>query len=108
MSIKEIVRDDLLERFELRGSFVKVDTSIKKMVGFKAMAFNQIRVPVDVDAILSKTLEQVLSYISAIVQDHYKKHNGFLIIIGDILGYSFEYKNHTYRFSIDGKLIEEV
>ena len=107
-STLEELKEYKTERVELKKSYIKVNTSVKKLTGPKAMAFSQARIAVDVDAVVLKTLEQKLDYISQMVKEHYKKHNGSFIIIGDILGYSFEYKNHTHRFSIDGKLIEEV
>ena len=96
------------ERVELKNSYIKVDTSVKKLFGPRAMLFRQAILDVDVDNLVLKTLEQKLDCISQMVKEHYKEHNGSLTVIGDILGYSFEYQNHSYNFDIDGKLIEEV
>ena len=112
---KEYTQEEIQIQKELtrfKDCYIFVNTNFKrKNEPIFALAFceYQRNITLDKNDLLCKNDEEIFTYISQIVQEHYSQTEGKIGIWGDIVNYVYHhYDGKTYLFDRDGTQIETI
>jgi len=116
LEVSDIDYEVILDQYEQRArnisseplSYIYVNTNFKRKnepVFALAIMERIRRVVLDQEILFDMRKEEVIAYVSKIVQEHYRESKGSLKLWGPIQNYVFHYKNEeTIIFDVHGNI----
>ena len=95
----------------LKEPYLRAETNVdrRRLSFFPAMlGFSKSRIHMHKESLVYKTDKDIFENVGEMIKKHYAEYKGELPVLGKIEYYLYDHRDgKTYKFSIDGKLLDE-